>query len=148
MTRKRILDLLSLDPITRRGIRQYLNIRRIKRRFDKQMAAFLCIDCGYQTLWDEYYSLNQDVWDRTGVSEDGGMLCIGCVEKRLGRPLHVMDFDPEAALNWNVSATSLGSKKSPRLLDRLGISPGLWALVHKNGGSLKRSGGKWEYRAP
>ena len=38
------------------------------------------------------FMLRSDVWAETGVEPDGGMLCVGCVEKRLGATLGTDDF--------------------------------------------------------
>ncbi len=84
-----------------------------------------CVDCGFDTgpgcstLHDVYaaqqagdeknfgsiqfvpgrteiYTVVQEVWDASGVDGEGGCLCIGCLEKRLGRRLTPDDFDPES----------------------------------------------------
>jgi hypothetical protein len=40
----------------------------------------------------ELYMLRQSVWDRTGLSGWGGVLCVGCCERRIGRSLKPKDF--------------------------------------------------------
>lgn len=58
-----------------------------------RFKAFLCVDCKVNTEHiGEYYTLRDWVWRATGMRLDGGMLCIGCVETRLGRTLHADDF--------------------------------------------------------
>lgn len=48
--------------------------------------------CTANTLHlDEYYMLTDDVW-REANPNGKGMLCIGCVENRLGRELTASDF--------------------------------------------------------
>ena len=48
---------------------------------------FNCLDCGQDTAQlHEYYMLRDDLWRQINPTIDG-MLCIGCVEKRLGRRL-------------------------------------------------------------
>jgi hypothetical protein len=52
-----------------------------------------CLDCDVDTFAiDEYYMVNDDVWTDSGVGWTGGMLCIGCLEDRLGRQLVPGDF--------------------------------------------------------
>jgi hypothetical protein len=49
-----------------------------------------CLDCGVDTLAiGEYYVLHNHIWP---IAPDGGMLCIGCVEERIGRRLTAADF--------------------------------------------------------
>lgn len=61
-----------------------------------------CMDCGTNTRpWDgdgapilgawEYYMVHHDVWN-AATSGDNGFLCIGCLEKCLGRELAHGDF--------------------------------------------------------
>ena len=53
-----------------------------------------CKDCGVPTTpevgsW-EYYTVHDSVWQAAGITR--GMLCIGCLEGRLGRRLVPGDF--------------------------------------------------------
>jgi hypothetical protein len=62
--------------------------------------------------------LRDDVWAAAaGDQKDayGVMLCVGCVERRLGRLLVPADFD------WTLSLNTGGSIDSDRLLDRKGV---------------------------
>ncbi len=53
---------------------------------------FVCLDCGANTsLNEEYYMLTSEVW-KEAVPDLVGMLCINCVELRLGRQLWPEDF--------------------------------------------------------
>lgn len=53
---------------------------------------FNCADCGASTLHGhEYYMLRTKVWAATRVRKRA-MLCVGCVEHRLGRLLRPDDF--------------------------------------------------------
>ena len=48
-----------------------------------------CVDCNVNTNEiDEYYMVTSDVWPLEG----NGMLCIGCLEQRIGRQLTPADF--------------------------------------------------------
>lgn len=65
----------------------------------KDWSAFFCLDCGQNTSehdggLNEYYMVHKDVWFMSGIAPDGGMLCIGCLEKRIGRRLKPSDFPP------------------------------------------------------
>jgi hypothetical protein len=58
----------------------------------------LCKDCGRDTTprtprrgtW-EWYMVHDIVWRNAGMTPEG-YLCIGCLEKRLGRQLSAFDF--------------------------------------------------------
>ena len=55
-------------------------------------SDFNCLDCSVSTLDNrEYYMLEFNLWELINP-KDSGMLCIGCVEKRLGRTLTSADF--------------------------------------------------------
>jgi hypothetical protein len=55
------------------------------------MVDFRCLDCAVDTAAiDEYYVVTPEVWARAGAGD--GMLCIGCLEKRLGHRLDPADF--------------------------------------------------------
>lgn len=61
---------------------------------------FHCHDCGVDTgKIHEHYMLHDNVWlaatapVTTHLSPPIRMLCIGCVERRLGRPLNHTDFN-------------------------------------------------------
>lgn len=74
-------------------------------------SRFLCADCSADTSdLDEYYMLQPDVWHTVADLE---MLCIGCVEHRLGRTLAADDFLP-CPLNFDP-----WHERSDRLVDRM-----------------------------
>lgn len=85
---------------------------------------FICIDCEVYTCpingIAEYYSLKDNIWftanppNTKGSKYDNGMLCIGCVEKRLGRELNLKDF-----IKCPLNELDFPWKKSQRLIDRL-----------------------------
>ncbi len=74
---------------------------------------FLCLDCHAVTgRIGEHYMLINQTW--LAVAEDrNGMLCIGCLEERLGRKLRAADFN-DSYLNRSRTAP-----QSMRLRDRL-----------------------------
>lgn len=71
---------------------------------------FDCIDCGINTLdIKEYYMVHDDIWmDQARLDVDSGMLCIGCLESRIGRELTRLDFT-DYPINW--IAEDLGSQR-------------------------------------
>lgn len=76
-------------------------------------AAFACLDCKACTLCNhEYYMVLDETWDEV-VPEREGMLCVGCIERRLKRTLCHTDFT-DAPLNHDGVIP-----KSKRLYDRL-----------------------------
>ena len=75
--------------------------------------SFLCLDCKVDTnAINEYYTLENEVWLEANPA-DRGMLCIGCVENRLGRSLRRQDFMMDAPINLGYF------DQSERLLDRI-----------------------------
>jgi len=59
---------------------------------DKIRQQFICHDCSFDTFHSEYYMLKHNLWDKLIGKENIEMLCIGCVENRLGRELVSSDF--------------------------------------------------------
>jgi hypothetical protein len=51
-----------------------------------------CLDCGKSTrISKEYYMIHDHLWS-TVAKNPKGMMCISCVEKKLGRKLVPNDF--------------------------------------------------------
>jgi hypothetical protein len=79
------------------------------------VTEFDCADCGVDTnLNGEYYMVNDDMWETAAEDVVDGMLCIGCLEDRIGRELELKDF-ADVLLN-NID---MGWRKSDRLIERL-----------------------------
>ena len=98
----------TIGSVTLEDLRQ--EFTRMKR-IDE---SFKCLDCGVHTGdIDEYYTVEDEVWLEANP-QDYGMLCIGCLETRLGRVLTPADF-PEYPINMYLDG------KSPRLADRIGL---------------------------
>lgn len=77
------------------------------------MGEVECVLCGVDTTAiNEYYMINNDLWKQYGAHS--GMMCIGCLEERLGRKLTKDDFS-DALLN-----SDFRFQRSERLADRLG----------------------------
>jgi uncharacterized protein DUF2695 len=78
--------------------------RNVDMTNPRPLGFFDCLDCGAD--FDERYMVKDAVWAAGGLEPDGGKLCIGCLERRLGRQLNRDDFQP------------FKSSSSLRLLDR------------------------------
>jgi len=75
---------------------------------------WLCLDCGADTgRLGEHYFVHTYLWLKV-VGSKVGMLCIGCLETRLGRKLNRADFPIVYINNLKDGA------KSIRLVNRLG----------------------------
>lgn len=58
----------------------------------KSRRKFLCLDCKVDTgKIKEHYFIKTDLW-LSVVGSKKGMLCIGCLQNRLKRPLVKADF--------------------------------------------------------
>jgi hypothetical protein len=80
----------------------------------EMLLAFTCKDCAVNTsAIGEYYMVTDDLWAKAGMAPDGGMLCIGCLETRIGRQLIAKDFP-----DYPVNAIGFSSK-SERLMSRI-----------------------------
>jgi hypothetical protein len=76
----------------------------------------------------EVYIVWPKVWARAGMADFGGCLCIGCLEKRIGRRLEPKDFNRHNPLN-RIPGTE-------RLLDRRGD----WSLRRNAGEKVNADG--------
>jgi len=47
----------------------------------------------------EVYTVRDSVWKKAGMAEMGGCLCIGCLERRIGRRLKPKDFPRDDPFN-------------------------------------------------
>jgi len=77
-------------------------------------AHWHCLDCLKDTdIAEEFYALHDDLWRRlVRRPSRGSMLCLDCVERRLGRALHRGDFA-------NVAVNQQEARKFPALARRL-----------------------------
>ena len=84
---------------------------RVKLSAEQEQELFRCVDCRVNTHdIKEYYMVTDEVWGLTGLPAKGGMLCIGCLEGRIGRKLSYKDFS-HCLLNEQ-------ARKSDRYQDR------------------------------
>lgn len=74
---------------------------------------FLCLDCSVDTgKLNEHYFIQTPIWMQV-VGSNKGMLCIGCLEGRLGRQLTKADFT-DCTIN-----SPKHESKSIRLMQRM-----------------------------
>jgi hypothetical protein len=60
-----------------------------------------CVDCGQDTIAiGHYYMVYDYIWELCGVAPNEGMLCVHCLEARLGRPLVLEDFTTIVPRAW------------------------------------------------
>lgn len=91
------------------------------RVHNRQMAkdGLDCDDCRMSTF-GEFYMVHDRLWDQYGSE---GMLCVGCLESRMGRQLVTEDF---TAANFDPRQLNTSKySKSERLVSRL-TSNGEW----------------------
>lgn len=83
------------------------------KKATRRRGRFICMDCSVDTgKIHEFYYIKLELW-LTVVDGKNGMLCIGCLETRLGRQLRRHDFT-DASIN-----DPRHGNKSTRLLQRL-----------------------------
>ena len=77
---------------------------------------FLCVDCQFDTFQNEYYMVKDEIWP---IGIDDGMLCIECIEKRIGKTLIKGDFT-DCLVNLELRP------RSKRLQNRLEMQKYIW----------------------
>lgn len=92
-----------------------------KQLIDSYMSDFKCLDCkvdtSHRTGIGEYYMVHNSIWESLNIGKRG-MMCIGCLEARIGRKLNSTDFT-DCPLNKENITNPTSSK---RLIDRLNKS--------------------------
>jgi hypothetical protein len=75
----------------------------------------MCDGCGRDTVTPpfEWYTVKDHIWAETGLGTHDAVLCVGCLEQRLGRQLHPEDFA-------DVPTNKPSVHNSERLLHRKG----------------------------
>ena len=72
----------------------------------------MCQDCGHDTrAMGEYYMLRDRIWLEATEEDYAFMLCIKCVEARLGRTLTWHDFKQGVPINEGYFPRSLLMRK-------------------------------------
>ena len=68
-------------------------MRRGKEHQSHDYEQYHCVDCEKDTnASGEHYYVVNDVWATSGLAPGGGMLCLACLERRIGRLLSKKDF--------------------------------------------------------
>lgn len=102
---------------------------------------FLCLDCNVDTgKAHEHYMLKDEVW-LSVVDSIVGMLCIDCIEKRLGRKLNKTDFN-DSHVN-NPKLYPMSDKLRSRLKRRAPLPPHWYKITIQE---CPICGGGEEYR--
>ena len=76
---------------------------------------FRCVDCGKDTNKSgEYYMVRDEVWAASGIVPHGGMLCLRCLERRIGREINIKDFTAQCPTlkGWNKHVTARAKLKA------------------------------------
>jgi hypothetical protein len=110
--------------------RIYVRTRVVRPTAGRTRDKGPCLDCNVETCpgvgeW-EVYMVHDHVWRDAGM--DRGDLCIGCLERRLGRMLSPDDFSWAAEMNRfpgrpmppELECLIGGLRYTPRLLQRWG----------------------------
>lgn len=80
------------------------------------------MDCGVD-VWGEYFVIRHELWAEVVGDSHAGLICVMCLEDRMGRRLQPSDF-------LDVPANDLGWRKTRRLLERMGPDRGLhWGVI-------------------
>ncbi|MFZ0605856.1 MAG: hypothetical protein WAN05_31670 [Roseiarcus sp.] len=62
----------------------------------------------------EVYTVRSKIWEAAGMQPMGGCLCIGCLERRLGRMLTARDFLPKHPFNTFPGTERLLARRAAR----------------------------------
>jgi Protein of unknown function (DUF2695) len=118
---RRILALMGLDDDAIQACLSYFSLQgggcdcevfwNLDMTEPKPLIDFNCEDCGSD--YGEYYMVQNDLWRAHGAGK--GMLCIGCLEKRIGRKLCRQDFIdlPINKINPEAQSLRLQGRLSP-----------------------------------
>jgi hypothetical protein len=60
-----------------------------------------CLDCGVNTMAaGHYYMVSDRIWAASGLRPTDGMLCLYCLQHRLGWKLQLKDFTTLVPRAW------------------------------------------------
>jgi len=65
--------------------------KAITRKLHNRKAKWDCVDCDTNTSYEHYFVKNE-IWHGLAKMTEVGMLCVGCIELRIGRKLSPEDF--------------------------------------------------------
>ena len=119
-------------------------IGRVEHKFNEEdinaPVSWCCVDCGVNTAPDlhkraeiakafnagaesvpqsigfdaEVYNVRDVIWRKAGMEPFGGCLCVGCLEKRIGRKLKPKDFKDHVFNSMPGTERLLNRRKSGR----------------------------------
>lgn len=124
VTAKLLMEVDDLEVLQSLVHRALTEVAFYRYEYEQQMLAhddgawLLCLDCGANTAAiGEYYMVKDSVWTQA-AEMDAGMLCIGCLEERLGRQLEPDDFldiplNHEPSCSARLRARVLGIEEAP-----------------------------------
>jgi hypothetical protein len=68
---------------------------------ERWLGRFRCVDCRKCTFCSgEYYMVADALWSASGMGPFDGMLCLLCLEQRIGRELTINDFTAVVPRRW------------------------------------------------
>lgn len=71
--------------------------------------------CRHKGTW-QHYMVTAELWASAGLPPDGGFLCVGCLEQRIGRALEAADFT-DVPINgvdsWDTAALAAAKQRWP-----------------------------------
>lgn len=82
------------------------------RRVQTRNGRGLCMDCGDRTAGEDF-SVHRSLWAKYVGDADAGVICIPCLEARMGRELWSGDF-----VHWPINNVE-ECPRTDRLRDRL-----------------------------
>ena len=89
----------------------FLNRVELEKAYEAALAAGTSVTTLTFDEHTEVYTVREKVWAAAGMESMGGCLCVGCLEKRLGRRLRPKDFRGDDFANM---------PGTPRLMKRRG----------------------------
>jgi hypothetical protein len=73
--------------------------RREPAKERRRRRRFLCVDCRKDTI-DEYFMVSDELWAKSGLGPNDGMLCLSCFERRANHLLTARDFTAVFPRSW------------------------------------------------
>ena len=114
---------MKVLPFTHKPNGDYVSILDdvCKEILNRKFHGWYCKDCSFNTFLgtSDYYMVQDKLWDKHCPKY--GMLCISCLEKRIGRKLELEDFTDCPLNKQNSHVRKLKIKKFSRIT-KLGIS--------------------------
>jgi hypothetical protein len=97
----------------RAELEKAIDVAKLAGRWTDEEGIPQRIDCQ-----SEVYTVRAAIWKQAGMEPFGGCLCVGCLEKRLGRRLKPKDFKRDHPFNQMPGTARLLNRRGkggPRL---------------------------------